>query len=103
MRTSINQQTNTTDYLCVDSSNETEQIDKLLTKYWSIEECSKELVISNEDKLCEDNYISTIERDKKGRYIIELPLTVSPDTLENSLNEALRRFNQYEKHFLTLI
>ncbi|XP_075162723.1 uncharacterized protein LOC142235354 [Haematobia irritans] len=53
-------------------------IDEQLSRFWEIEELPKETRISEEDKICEDIYRSTVKRDVTGRYTVDLPFKSDP-------------------------
>ncbi|XP_054259498.1 uncharacterized protein LOC128984223 [Macrosteles quadrilineatus] len=62
--------------------------DRLLEKFWEMEEINLPKPLSPSDQACEDHYQSTIQRDNTGRYVASLPFKdVKPDlgsTLKNS-------------------
>ncbi|XP_075156365.1 uncharacterized protein LOC142229664 [Haematobia irritans] len=53
-------------------------IDKQLSRFWEIEELPREDPLSEEDKICENIYRSTVKRDSTGRFTVDLPFKTDP-------------------------
>ncbi|XP_075150882.1 uncharacterized protein LOC142224991 [Haematobia irritans] len=53
-------------------------VNKLLTKFWEIENVPQNLNVSEEDKLCEEIYKNTTIRMENGRYRVDLPFKSVP-------------------------
>ncbi|GFV93767.1 DUF1758 domain-containing protein [Trichonephila clavipes] len=49
--------------------------------------------MSREEKLCEEHFTSTYNRDETGRFIVKMPLSRDPSCLGDSKQMALRRLN----------
>ena len=71
-------------------------LNKQLTKFWEVEECSGETARSLEDILCEEHYKKHTSRDNDGRYVVRLPFKDNGIDLGNSKQQALRRFNSLQ-------
>ncbi|XP_058816997.1 uncharacterized protein LOC131680292 [Topomyia yanbarensis] len=48
-----------------------EPLDKIIEKFWAIEEMSEKPLRSQEEKDCEQHFQSTFTRDESGRYIVQ--------------------------------
>ena len=75
------------------------QADKLLTRFWEIEDIptSPERQLSAEEKACEDFFIQTTTRDTEGRYIVKLPFKPDAQPLGDSFSQAKRRLLSVER------
>ncbi|GFV33275.1 integrase catalytic domain-containing protein [Trichonephila clavipes] len=64
-------------------------------RFWEIENCPdfEILTMSREEKLLEEHFTSTYNRDKTGRFIVKMPLSKDPSCLGDSKQMALRRLN----------
>ncbi|GFU59025.1 DUF1758 domain-containing protein [Trichonephila clavipes] len=49
--------------------------------------------MSRKEKLCEEHFTSTCNRDETGRFIVKMPLSKDPSCLGDSKQMALRRLN----------
>lgn len=74
-------------------------IDKVISKFWELEEIPSALISSPEDLECEKIFASTVKRESSGRYVVALPFKENPNNLGDSLPTALRRFSYLEKRF----
>ncbi|XP_072400935.1 uncharacterized protein [Diabrotica undecimpunctata] len=71
-----------------------------LYPFWELEECDNTKVIhSKEEQGCEDNFISTFNRDNDGRFIVSIPLKESPNSLGESRQIAAKQFYHIERRF----
>lgn len=77
-------------------SNEAD-INKLLTKFWDLEEVPKISVMSENDKYCERHFLTHTTRDMTGRFTVRLPLKDTPDCLGDTYQLAKKRFISLEK------
>ena len=84
------------DKLCYFQS---EPLEELVNKFWSLEEIHTNKSMSEEDEDCEVMYAATIHRETSGRYVVNLPFKEPTSVLGNSLETAVRRFNFLEKRF----
>ncbi|XP_065368859.1 uncharacterized protein LOC135961295 [Calliphora vicina] len=72
-------------------------IDDQLTKFWELEEVSRRIVLSEEDKKCEEIYSSTTTRNSEGRYIVSLPFKSNFVSLGPNRHIALSQYLRTEK------
>nr|CAI5851181.1 unnamed protein product [Callosobruchus analis] len=56
-----------------------------IVKFWELEEPNVvKPVWSEEDKCCEEIFVSTVSRNQEGRFVVQIPFKISPDEhLEN--------------------
>ncbi|XP_075161791.1 uncharacterized protein LOC142234512 [Haematobia irritans] len=71
-------------------------LEKIITRFWEVEETPKRILRSAEDIYCETNYKSTTKRNDTGRYIVTLPFK-SCSEIGASRNIALAQFYRMEK------
>lgn len=71
-------------------------LDKILTRFWEVEETPKSILRSEDDKLCEDLFISTTHRNNSGRYIVTLPFK-NEEEIGLSRNIAMAQYIRMEK------
>ncbi|XP_061395385.1 uncharacterized protein LOC133330998 [Musca vetustissima] len=71
-------------------------LEKILTRFWEVEETPKQVLRSEEDVYCEQNYIETTKRNQDGRYIVTLPFKKCEE-LGDSRNIALAQFYRMER------
>ncbi|XP_065370843.1 uncharacterized protein LOC135962859 [Calliphora vicina] len=65
----------------VDFSEE-DNLNRILLRFWELEEPPKRKIMSAHDLMCEENYRKTTRRDSDGRYVVKLPFKPEfPDTL----------------------
>lgn len=68
-----------------------------LQRFWEVEEVQREgKLLSGEEQQCEDIFAKTTSRDKDGRFIVYIPLKVSPECLGESRDQAVTRFYSLE-------
>ncbi|XP_062713843.1 uncharacterized protein LOC134290680 [Aedes albopictus] len=76
----------------------TEKLDDLLTRFWELESCKTNSVLSLEEYACEKLFDRTTVRDESGRFIVTLP---KKDYLIRQLGDsrstAMRRFLSLER------
>ncbi|XP_058978855.1 uncharacterized protein LOC131802550 [Musca domestica] len=77
----------------------TTSIEKVLTRFWEVEETPKKVLRSEEDQFCEQNFIETTIRNKDGRYVVTLPFKKCEE-LGNSRNISLAQFYRMEKKLM---
>ncbi|XP_055613292.1 uncharacterized protein LOC129759791 [Uranotaenia lowii] len=83
--------------LCQHSSI-SQSLERLMSKFWEIEEGRSSSKYSVEETRCEENFIETVKRADDGRYKVGLPK--SPEAvarLGDSKSAALRRLLQLER------
>ncbi|GFY11342.1 integrase catalytic domain-containing protein [Trichonephila clavipes] len=71
------------------------ELNNSIKRFWEIENCPDFEIptMSREEKLCEEHFTSTYNRDETGRFIVKLPLSRDPSCLGDSKQMALRRLN----------
>ena len=47
--------------------------DSLLSKFWALEEVSQRKLLTLEETQCEDQFLSTTERNHEGRFVVRMP------------------------------
>ena len=72
-------------------------LDANLTKFWEIEKIPAVRVLSEEEQLCESNFIENTQRNENGRYIVKLPFNEKLVNLGNSCIIARRRFTHFRE------
>ncbi|XP_062542151.1 uncharacterized protein LOC134210143 [Armigeres subalbatus] len=71
----------------------TEQVDQLLKRFWELETCRSNSVLSVEESTCEAIYDRTTIRDATGRFVVTLPKKeFLIQRLGDSRATALKRF-----------
>lgn len=75
------------------------QVDKLLTKFWEVEQVPTVNVRSAEEQLCEEMFVASTTRDKTGRYVVRIPIKADAPKLGDSRSIAVRRLFQMEARF----
>ncbi|KAJ8972049.1 hypothetical protein NQ317_001519 [Molorchus minor] len=83
-------------YCCLTSSL---SLEKLVQKFWEVEEVTGFPTLSPEDIECETLYTSSVKRETNGRYVVSLPFKEYPPVMGNSYNLSLRRFYTLERKF----
>nr|XP_034836350.1 uncharacterized protein LOC117992744 [Maniola hyperantus] len=81
------------------SSPQSDNLDKLLNRFWELEELSPKKLLSEDEKICEEHFQAHTTRDSSGRFCVRLPLKDIPDCLGNSYITAKKRFFNLEKRF----
>ncbi|GFS97237.1 integrase catalytic domain-containing protein [Trichonephila clavipes] len=71
------------------------ELNNSIKRFWEIENCPDFEIptMSREEKLCEEHFTSTYNRDETGRFIVKMPLSKDPSCLGDSKQMALRRLN----------
>lgn len=86
------------DVFCYFNSSIDNEIDLQIKRFWELEEIPKStLALTADERICEDSFCKTTKRDNDGRFIVQLPLKESPDSLGNSYSMALKRFFALER------
>lgn len=76
----------------------TDDLDKLITSFWRIEDVKTEVQSKCEHNDCEQLEISNTKRNEKGQYVVPLPFSQdSTQTLGSSRNQAVKRFLMLER------
>lgn len=91
---------NTSCHLIVEPNNLTKLTDKVVMRFWELEEVSVKKLLSKNEKVCERLFRETIRRDDTGRFIVTIPFKSSLKELGNSRDIARRRFESLERKLL---
>ncbi|XP_058816896.1 uncharacterized protein LOC131680194 [Topomyia yanbarensis] len=76
----------------------TEDLDTLMSRFWSCEEVEFGNTFSLEEKRCEELFLNTVKRDETGRYTVSLPKDEDAiSRLGESRDIALRRLQATER------
>ncbi|XP_058826800.1 uncharacterized protein LOC131686822 [Topomyia yanbarensis] len=76
----------------------TEDLDTLMSRFWSCEEVESGNTFSLEEKRCEELFLNTVKRDETGRYTVSLPKDEDAiSRLGESRDIALRRLQGTER------
>ncbi|XP_063923785.1 uncharacterized protein LOC135137936 [Zophobas morio] len=67
-------------------------LDAALKRFWQLEQVPQRIMAAPQDVLCEEKFTSTISRDIKGRYVVQLPFADTSPSLGRSFDSAMRRF-----------
>ncbi|XP_071044137.1 uncharacterized protein [Parasteatoda tepidariorum] len=70
-----------------------DDLNKILKRFWEIENVEVEFAMDTEASLSEDHFVSTHRRNADGRYVVAMPLSKDPSCLGQSKNMALRQLN----------
>lgn len=76
-------------------------VDKIIPKFWQLEEVTSQKFISADDKLCEKIFLESHRRLEDGSFQVDLPMRKQDDHLKlgNSFDSAYKRFKYLEKRF----
>ncbi|GFV88016.1 integrase catalytic domain-containing protein [Trichonephila clavipes] len=68
------------------------ELNNSIKRFWEIENCPDFEIptMSREEKLCEEHFTSTYNRDETGRFIVKMPLSRDPSCLGDSKQMALQ-------------
>lgn len=75
-------------------------LDKLVKKFWELEEVPRQRVQTPEDISCENHFVKTHARDASGRYVVSLPFREDCVELHESYSGALRRYVSLESRLV---
>nr|CAI5851512.1 unnamed protein product [Callosobruchus analis] len=77
-----------------------QNIQDQLAKFWLIEEPpGNKGLTSQEDKVCEEIFVKTLERSPDGRFVVEIPFKEPISRLGDSKQVALKRLYSLENKF----
>ncbi|XP_060807389.1 uncharacterized protein LOC132903349 [Amyelois transitella] len=79
------------------SHNEECSLDKILHKFWELEEVPCTPVVSSMDQLAENIFVNNHFRESKGQYVVPLPFVTDPAPLGDSRAAAERRLLYTER------
>lgn len=80
---------------CFFSSNSAVQ--EQLERFWSIEEFSPQVRMTQQEQECEKHFVENFSRDESGRFIVKLPVRDNYQKLGESKETAVRRFLAVER------
>lgn len=72
-------------------------LEELLEKFWQQEEICIAPTFNDEEMLCEKIFAETVERNRDGRYVVQLPFKLDAGILGNSYNSAYKQFMALER------
>ncbi|KAI5643754.1 putative peptidase (DUF1758) domain-containing protein [Phthorimaea operculella] len=70
-----------------------------MAKFWELEKVPDKAILSEEEKECEQHFVSNTTRTEDGRFCVKLPLRDDRDCLGNSYRLAEKRFLNLESRF----
>ncbi|XP_058837171.1 uncharacterized protein LOC131693407 [Topomyia yanbarensis] len=75
-----------------------QRLEKLVTRFWELDQCSANSSWSPTEKQCERHFINNVTRNEQGRYVVRLPMKheLLPRLRDNRFN-AQRRFLALER------
>ncbi|XP_052747141.1 uncharacterized protein LOC128199875 [Bicyclus anynana] len=73
------------------------KLNSLVQRFWEIENLPKAVLMTPDEKLCEQKFMSDHTRDNNGRYIVRLPFKDLEPSFVGSRDIALRRFHSIER------
>lgn len=76
---------------------EMNELNNTLKKFWEVEEVPHTQLRTEEEELCENNFVENVCRDVSGRYSVALPFKNGPPSLMENRSIALRRLFSLEK------
>ncbi|KAJ8947348.1 hypothetical protein NQ318_002874 [Aromia moschata] len=72
-------------------------LERLVTKFWDLEQVPRSQKLTPEDNLAENHYSSTVSHLESGRFVIALPFRKDLPTFQGTRDLALRRLNSLER------
>ena len=72
-------------------------LERLITKFWEIEELDKHKSKSEEEKQCETHFLENVSRDINGHYIVRLPFRKLTNHLDSRVIALKRLFSLERK------
>lgn len=75
-------------------------IQNQLNRFFELESVPSVPQISKEEHECEQHFKNTTTRQEDGRFVVQIPLTKSPEVLGNSYDQAVTRFHSLERKFI---
>lgn len=74
------------------------ELNSLVQNFWELDSVPKASLLTPDEALCEQKFVSDHSRDSAGRYMVRLPFKHdSEPTFEGSRDVALRRFHAIER------
>lgn len=78
---------------------EEQNLERLLSRFWEMDEMPDKRIRSQEEEKCEAIFVKGYSTDHDGRYRVRIPLRDSIEDLGSSREAALRRFSALERRF----
>ncbi|XP_058983175.1 uncharacterized protein LOC131804359 [Musca domestica] len=72
----------------------TTSMEKVLTRFWELEETPKQVLRSEEDQFCKQNYTETTIWNKDGRYVVTLPSKKCQRSKNNMMPQDLNHMRK---------
>nr|CAH7719124.1 unnamed protein product [Callosobruchus chinensis] len=72
------------------------ELNDSLMRFWEIENIDKPTILSEDEMAAENSFNATHERSDDGRFIVRLPLKISPSLLGESISTATKRLKNME-------
>ncbi|KAJ8977804.1 hypothetical protein NQ317_000061 [Molorchus minor] len=69
---------NSCSHISIALFSQEQPLEKLIPKFWQIEEIETKRFLSPEDKLCEQKFLDSVKRLENGAFQVDLPL-INPD------------------------
>lgn len=82
------------------SASENDDIYKMISRFWQLEEVSHKSSYSLEERMCEEHFIKHTFRLEDGRFCVRIPLKESPEVLGDSLQRAKRCLLSLERRLI---
>ncbi|GFX08658.1 integrase catalytic domain-containing protein [Trichonephila clavipes] len=78
------------------------ELNNSIKRFWENENCPDFEIptMSREEKLCEEHFTNTYNRDETGPFIVKMPLSKDPSCLRDLKQMALRRLNSLWKRLV---
>ncbi|GJQ66619.1 hypothetical protein Trydic_g4591 [Trypoxylus dichotomus] len=83
--------------LSVCNSATLQLLNKNINKFWEIETVLDRQAYSQEEKLCEQHFNHTAQRDAEGLFVVSLPFKEDVNVLGSSYDQAIKRFYSLER------
>lgn len=80
------------------SSNIDNELNSLVQHFWELDSIPKASLLTPDETLCEQKFISSYSRDSSGRYVVRMPFKDDSEPIfAGSREVALRRFHAIER------
>lgn len=71
-------------------------LDKMITRFWELEEIGSSKILSESDKMCEQHFSENVQRSKEGKFVVSIPFKDDIRKLGESRERALQYFYSQE-------
>lgn len=82
---------------CINEVKMDDELNKMLTKFWELESFPQQIFRTKEQQFCEDHFVSTVQRNQNGRYVVEMPIKSDAPALGSSREIAIKWLLRIEK------